>query len=458
MEPTLISPHTSQPDETSDGCVAPELTTTDDGCIEVRLPTAEKSAGDWQPWSLTVAGDWASCRCFADAAEKDPADLYDGLFEHIRGAELSIVNLECALAGETPIWKDGPNLKGTEESASALRQSGFHVATLGNNHAFDYGAEGLAGTLELCRSAGLKTVGAGMDLEDAARPLIVHRGGVRVGILSFADREEDDAEPDRAGIAPVMDIHVLDRVRRLRSEADVTVVVIHGGREYIPVPSLYWYDRVFAIADAGADVVVGHHPHVPQGLTLLNCADGRTVPVVFSTGNFLFRPAAPRENEIPARTRDGYMVSARFAGSQLTNLTLLPYLIDAAAGLSKLPTEPLRRFVTLLDAMSEPLTSRPAVKDWFDAVVDHQWEHGYRERLEVLTRKMCAGDVEGYRHARSHHRSPAHMSIIDRAIERRLHGLTGSAPPEIVRRLKGWYAGTWPCPSTDELASEDAGA
>ncbi|MGC9454995.1 MAG: CapA family protein [Phycisphaerae bacterium] len=436
----------------SSRCAAPALRADDGGRIEVSLPEAAGAPHGGKIWSLLVAGDWASCRCFEDAAGRPPEHLYGGLRKHIHGADLAVVNLECALAGDAPILKDGVNLRGTAESAKALRSAGFHIATLGNNHAFDYGPEGLAGTLKLCESAGLGTIGAGMDLEAAARPLIVQCGEVTVGLLSFADREEGDAEPDSPGVAPALDIHVLDRVRRLSRQADVTVVIVHGGREYIPVPPPYWYDRVLAIAEAGADVVIGHHPHVPQGLTLLNCANGRTVPVVFSTGNFVFRPAQPVENEIPPRTRDGYMVSARFSGSQLTGLALVPYLIDATAGLSKLPPEPLRRFVTMLEAINEPLASRSAVKDWFDAVADHQWEHGYRERLEVLTRRMCSGDLEAMRHARSHHRSPAHTSIIDRAIERRLYGLTGSAPPEIVNRLKGWYAGTWPCPPSDASA------
>ncbi len=439
-------------------CAAPKLTPTDAGCIDVALPQADAQDDGGREWSLLVAGDWASCRCFADASEQDPADLYNGLLEHIRGSDLAVVNLECALEGDTPIWKDGPNLIGTPESADALRAAGFHAATLGNNHAYDYGEPGLRSTLELCRSAGLATVGAGMDLEDAARPLIVRRADVRVGLLSFADQEEGDAEWNRPGVAPVMDIHILDRVRRLRDESDVTVVVVHGGREYIPVPSEYWYDRVLAIAEAGADLVVGHHPHVPQGLTLLQCADGRRVPVIFSTGNFVFRPAAPADNEIPPRTQDGYMVSARFAGRRLAALTLVPYLIDDTKGPRMLNRPALEQFIKLLEGISEPLTDRQTVRDWFDAVADHQWQHGYRERVEVLTRRMCAGDVDGYRHARNHHRSPAHMSIIDRAIVRRLYGLTGSAPKQIVDRLKGWYAGTWPCPPLDDVAVQDSRA
>jgi poly-gamma-glutamate synthesis protein (capsule biosynthesis protein) len=405
---------------------------------------AEPTSG--APWSLLVAGDWASCRCFADAAARKPEDLYGPLLDDIRGAELAVVNLECALGGQTPLPKDGPNLKGDPASGAALAAAGFHVAAIGNNHVFDYGATGLRATLDACRSAGLATVGAGEHLEQATRPLLVERGGVRIGILSFADREEGDAEPDRPGVAPATDVHVLDRVRRLRQEADVSIVLVHGGREYVPVPPTYWYDRVLAIAGAGADLVVGHHPHVPQGAVLLDSPDGRRVPVLFSTGNFVFRPAAPAADEIPPRTRDGYLVRARFDGTRMAGLTLVPYVVDEQLGPRPVAPDDRRHFVKLLESLSKPLSSRPAVRDWFDAVVDHQWAHGYRQRVEVLTRKMCEGDAEALRHARSHHRSAAHLTIIDRAIERQLHGLVGTAPGETIEQLRGWYEGTWPCP------------
>jgi poly-gamma-glutamate synthesis protein (capsule biosynthesis protein) len=291
-------------------------------CIPVKLAIASDvirmtwpgmPAGDREGITVLAAGDWASCRCYADAAERAPESLYDGLAADIRDADISVANFECSLSGKDPTAKEGPHLKGAVASARALKAAGFDIACLGNNHSADFGDDGLRESLALFREGGLPVTGAGLNVDDAFRPVILARQGVRVGLLSVADPEDQVASPHGGGIASAMDLHVLDHMRALKAECDVTVLFVHGGREYVPVPSLYWYDQVLELAEAGADVVIGHHPHVPQGGTVLKASDGRTVPILFSTGNFVFRPALPKANEIPPHTGDGYMVRVKIA-------------------------------------------------------------------------------------------------------------------------------------------------
>jgi hypothetical protein len=98
-----------------------------------------------------------------------------------------------------------------------------------------------------------------------------------------------------------------------------------------------------------------------------------------------------------------------------------------------------------MNGLREDLHHRQRVSDWFDAVVDFQWSKHYRARYENFTRRMLAGEDGALRFARTHHRSYAHRTLIDRALERHQEGTFGKADPALMRRLEAWYAGTWPC-------------
>ena len=414
-----------------------------DGIVNVSWPGLESVSAAGQV--LLAAGDWAACRCYADAAERPPQELYNGLLEYIQAADVSVVNYECASEKGTPFVKEGVILAGTAASCKALKSAGFDAACLANNHAMDYCAPGLVETLRLAGEAGLPCFGAGTNAAEAFKPVIMHSGGLRIGLVGIAEPEDGEPDPQSSGIASAYNANMLDHVRAAKEQCDVVVVIVHGGREYVPVPSLYWYDRVMAIAAAGADAVIGHHPHVPQGATVLQMKDGRSVPVFFSVGNFVFRPALPRKNEIPPHTGDGYLVRLRFDGNKISAADLIPYGIDGGDGVKRLEGGKLDDFVVFMRELSADLNDRKRVAEWFDAVVDFQWERHYRDRFATFTRRMLDGDDDAVRFVRNHHHSPAHMTLIDRALERIQHGTAGNADAAIRQKLDDWFEGRWPC-------------
>lgn len=419
--------------------VVPELTI---GAGAIR--TSLRDGPSTSTRRIVVAGDWSAVREFSDAASRPPSSLYGGLLPRIAGADLAMVNLECPLGGDKPIAKDGPAFRVDRSSAAALARAGFRVATLANNHIFDQSDAGLRATLDACAEAGVRCVGAGEGLASAAAPLFVDVGSMRLGIIAFADTEEGMASADSGGAAPIFDVHVLDRCRDARRQCDQLLAVVHGGKEYAPYPPPYWYDQVLALTHAGVDAIVGHHPHVPQGLVIAYTDDGRhRVPVIFSTGNFVFPPRPPTP-VASAWMRFGYMVELAWASDGVASVELIPYRIDPATGLAALQGNELALFNTVLCQLSRPLASRHEVVAWFDAAVEHFWEHEWRHRLAGLTPKMLADDHDGLRHGRSHFRSPAHLSLIDRAVQRKLDGSFGKTEASLRQALTGWFAGTWP--------------
>lgn len=392
---------------------------------------------------LLIAGDWASIRIHHDAAQRNPADLYGGLVGRIAAADLAIVNLECVLGGESPVPKDGPNLKGDPDSARALKTAGFDLATLANNHMMDYGSEGLQATLNACHAAGLATVGAGRNENEALEPAYCEVQGLRVGVLNLSDREDGEAGNNTPGVADGFSYAVDQAVQTMRDHSDFCVVIAHGGKEYVPVPSRYWYEQLLRYGLSGADMVVAHHPHVPQGMTWLNAPGRNPVPIIFSTGNFVFRPAASDGTNIPPHTADGYLVEAAIEPHRVTGLKLWPYEIQQEAGPRPLETpQALEAFRHCLEAQSAPLTDPAKVAAWFDATCKWLWDHGYRERLEGLTAKCCAGDLAAARHARNHHHGNAHLTLIDHSLQRMMYA---SPPPDpvLTAALKQWFTKGW---------------
>ncbi len=392
---------------------------------------------------VIFGGDWAAVREFSEIADSEPSSLYGALHDRIRNADLAVVNLECPLGGDDPIPKDGPNFRCEPSCAAALSRGGFHVATLANNHIFDQGASGLRATLKACHDAGLMTVGAGGDIAHAGAPLFVKAGGHRIGLLALADTEEGMAGRESGGAAPVFEPHTLDRCRQLAHHADIAIVIVHGGKEYAPVPPPYWYEQLTTIAATGVDAVIGHHPHVPQGLILADGPGAGRVPVVFSTGNFIFPPREPTA-VMSAWMSLGYMVELQLTGTGIAALELVPYRIDPPVGIRGFRGGQIETFAQFIEQVSGPLSEPDRVEAWFNAAVDYFWEQQWRRRVEGLTRKLCRDDQAGLQHGRSHFRSRPHATLIDRTIERKLHGTFGNSPASITQPLKQWFKGTWP--------------
>jgi len=203
------------------------------------------------------------------------------LFER---ADLVVGNLEAPLCeSETPIPKCGPNFMIKPALAPVLKEMGFDCLTLANNHTNDQGAQGLAKTLETLDAHGVAHCGAGMTHEEACAPAEFTIHDRSVAVFNFAEGEFSQAQEDGPGAARLEPFWAERRVQQARDRFDVILVVLHAGNEYQPIPSEVTADFCRRMAAAGADAVVAHHAHIPQGTEVFE-----GVPICFSLGNFLF--------------------------------------------------------------------------------------------------------------------------------------------------------------------------
>jgi Bacterial capsule synthesis protein PGA_cap len=213
-----------------------------------------------------------------------PESAFGDVLPLLEEKDLSIVNLECPLtAYGTPSPKSGPNIRADPSCARGIKRGGFDVASLANNHMFDFGGRGLDDTLSACQSAGIHTVGAGADLSAASEPLVVTVEGEETVILAYAEREFGVATNTSPGISPVDPIGNYRQIRDLRRRYANILVMVHGGHEYYPLPSPRMVEYYRFLAEAGASIVIGHHPHVVGAYEV-----HEGVPILYSLGNFLF--------------------------------------------------------------------------------------------------------------------------------------------------------------------------
>src|SRR5699024_6850639 len=154
----------------------------------------------------------------------------------------------------------------------------------------------------LCNANNLSTVGAGLTLEDAQKPLIVERKGVKIAVIAIAEFEFNQSENGGPGSAPIDLIDNYVQIKKAQEDADIVIVTIHGGNEYFPYPRPGLRKLCRHFIDLGVAAVVCHHPHVPGAYEVYNDS-----PIFYSIGNFIFDHSNP-----PEGWNEGYMVEMSF--------------------------------------------------------------------------------------------------------------------------------------------------
>jgi len=280
-----------------------------------------RNHSDQDEWSMIFCGDWAPFDAQSHIMSHNSAQYYGSLLPILQSANLAIVNLEGVLgaAQAQPIIKDGIHIRFPVETINGLTIVPFHLACMANNHIFDYGTIGLKETLSYLKQYGIQNVGAGLSEEEAIKPAFYELGGARVAILNVAEGEEARLLNDGPGAAPLILSNIRDQLHELQDQTDVRVVVVHAGREHLPAPAPYIRELYHDLVDSGATLVIGHHPHVPQGLEIY-----QGVPIAYSLGNFVLYMG----NSIPFHTL-GYLLEAHFQGPLLTAIKLWPYHINS---------------------------------------------------------------------------------------------------------------------------------
>ncbi len=247
--------------------------------------------------------------------------------DRLQEPDLTFGNLECAISDRgTPLPGKGIWLRASPEVLPQLKNSGFDVLSLANNHSLDYDAEAFLDTLKLLEETGIATVGGGSDITGAQSPQVMTVDGLRIGFLAYTEMADTfwsydyprklKASETEAGVAPYDYATIVEDVRSLREQVDLLVLSVHWGIEYSHSPSSLQREHAYGFIDAGVDVIVGHHPHVVQGVEVYNGG-----LIAYSLGNFIF------DQNQSDQTREGLVMELKADKTGLTNAFLYPIII-----------------------------------------------------------------------------------------------------------------------------------
>jgi poly-gamma-glutamate capsule biosynthesis protein CapA/YwtB (metallophosphatase superfamily) len=261
-------------------------------------------------------------------ARHDPASPLRDLAPMLRSADIAFVNLEAPFSDRGRLMEHGMIFKAEPDMIAALQAAGVTIVSTANNHARDCDSYGVEFTLSWLNQHGIKTVGSAPTAEAAHAGTVVERNGLRFGFLAYTFDQSNGNHADIDDRIAVMDGPAMQAdVARLLAHSDVAIVSMHAGTEYRPRPNSQQVEFAHAALDAGASVVVGHHPHVTQ---TWECRDNGVI--FYSLGNLVFDQFQRKE------TQHGALAEVVFSGKTLESAALLP--VDIVGTIPHLVSKP----------------------------------------------------------------------------------------------------------------------
>jgi poly-gamma-glutamate capsule biosynthesis protein CapA/YwtB (metallophosphatase superfamily) len=253
-------------------------------------PSAPPAETRMEPLVVVAGGDVNLGRGCGQKILADPGyDPFAALAPLLGAADIAFANLESQLFDNRGETQSPDNLLifcGPPGAAPVLARAGFDVVSTANNHAWDYGKQALFDTMTHLERAGVAYVGTSHEPRAQYEPVVLRRKGFSVALFAVTqiwNQGPLESHPAREYVANAEVAELVPRIESARREHDIVLVSYHGGSEYIDMPVQRTREFVRTVMSAGADAVLGHHPHVPHGV---GWHEGR--PAFYSLGNLVF--------------------------------------------------------------------------------------------------------------------------------------------------------------------------
>lgn len=270
---------------------------------------------DDSPVTMTFAGDLLLQDGFYEVLKQEGVTgiMDEAVIHQLTGVDLTFLNQEFPIgvtgepADKTYTFRVKPDV------TKYMLDMGIDVVTLGNNHSLDYGRSALEETFVALENAGIGYVGAGRNLEDAKAAYDVEIKGKKIALLGASrviPYVSWNASQEQSGLFTTYDpVALIEEIKKAQERNDFVIVYVHWGVEKSTHPEEYQRTLAKQYIDAGADLVLGSHPHVLQGFEYYN-----GVPIVYSMGNFIFN----------TYTADSMMIEAVLNDNQTCSLRVIP--------------------------------------------------------------------------------------------------------------------------------------
>ena len=244
---------------------------------------------------------------------------YRAIHDELQSADLRVANLECTITDLVPVPTDPSTFTfvSSAKAVNGLTYAGFDVLTVANNHSNGPGPEAFLDMLNTLHSHGIKSCGGGHNIGEARTPAIHQVNGTRIAILGYdiIPPQGPFATATATGLAPVDLTTLPDDINAARAQADLVLPYFHWGIEYTKDPTQEQQQIARAAIDAGADMVLGNHPHWTQGIETYK---GRLI--IYSFGNFIF------DQDWSRPTEEGMLLHLYWRGATLASIRFVPVI------------------------------------------------------------------------------------------------------------------------------------
>ena len=276
-----------------------------------------------QIWTLTAVGDMQLSRQVATKINQNGPDYpFAKIKNTIHSSNILMGNLESPFTLDNANTDSNTMIFGAEtKTVKGLRNAGFNLLNLANNHFSNQGKDGMDLTFKTLADNNIDYFGAGTDFDSAHKPFVKKVGDIKIAFLGYTDKDVLPANSipnsDTPGVA-VMDIDQAKiDIAKAKTQADMVIISMHSGTEYTPNPNQKQIEFAHAAIDSGADLVLGHHPHVVQAIEKY-----KGKKIFYSLGNFIFDQAWSKE------TQEGLIIKLTFTNTSITNTELMPIKIE----------------------------------------------------------------------------------------------------------------------------------
>lgn len=310
-----------------------------------------------------ISGDIVPKDNQPETFESESGRIFSQLKSYIAAANYAIANLEAPIikGKPTPIKKSGPCLKTMPATIEALKEIGFNIVTLANNHFFDQGQNGVDTTIECCNQQNIMMVGGGKTYQLARKPLMLESEGKNIAIINACENEFSIANSEHGGSNPLDLINMQKDIAQVRAVADYIIIIVHGGveRYQYPTPRMKRWYRYFV--DLGADAVINHHQHCINGYEVY-----KGKPIFYGLGNFYFPPlkGMPKQDS----WNYGYAVSLTLNGN--IDFQLIPYIQNVGG----ITLRDKKEFGKEIELLNLPIYDDYLLQQKYDEyILDHEY-------------------------------------------------------------------------------------
>ena len=269
--------------------------------------------------TINITGDWTPLS--EEASNLMVKKKYYGnLLSYFEKGDLNITNMETVIDVKSRQFnKNALKFFNKPHVLNSLKHIDTNLVCLANNHIMDNGVNGLKNTIKYLRKYKIDHVGAEFSTSKIYKPFLFKKNKQKIAVINTSEGEEaNEKYNNHIGSSDIESYRIIDQIRNFKSKGFLTILIAHAGVEYLPSPAPYIKEIYQNFVEEGADLVAGHHPHVPQGFEIY-----KNVPIFYSLGNFTMWKKNLRKN-----CYHSFFLNMEINDNKFSSIKLIPFQIN----------------------------------------------------------------------------------------------------------------------------------